>query len=95
MNDKSVRRLCSAIILRAIVDLADVAAYIQAHTLEDDPLEYRNSLRRYNELRQFFLSDWFEQMNPTPVSGTRMIMRIASSPQSFRSRVRGAIDGIQ
>lgn len=95
MNEKSVRRLCSAVILRAIGDLSEAAMYIQAHTVDDDPLEYRNTLRRYNELRQFFLSDWFEQMNPTPVSGTRMIARIATAPQSFQSQTRGVGYGIQ
>lgn len=95
MNEKSVRGLCSAVILRAILDASEALDYIREHDGGDDPLVYKHSLSVYDECRRFFLSDWFVQMNPTVVDGAGMLEYIAKNPISSKYQIRGAADGVQ
>lgn len=95
MNGSAVRGLCSAIILQAIIDLGKSIDYIRTHYEFDDPLAYSRNMRRYNECRRFFLSDWFANINPLSVSGKDMLALVAANPVTCKKEVRGAFYGIQ
>lgn len=95
MKEPSVRGLCSAIILQAIIDLGKSLDYIRTHNGADDPLAYSRNLKRYDECRRFFLSDWFADMNPLSVSGKDMLARVAANPVASKKKVRSAFYGVQ
>lgn len=95
MNESAVRGLCSAIILQAIIDLGKSLDYIRTHNGADDPLAYSRNLKRYDECRRFFLSDWFANINPLSVSGKDMLALVAANPVTCKKKVRGAFYGIQ
>lgn len=95
MNESAVRGLCSAIILQAIADFGKSLHYIRTHDSSDDPVAYYGNLKRYDECRRFFLSDWFSNINPTSLSGGDMLASAASNPEAFKTKIRSAFYGIQ
>lgn len=95
MNESAVRGLCSAIIIQAIIDLGNSIDYIRTHYEFVDPLAYSRSLKRYDECRRFFLSDWFADINPLSVSGRDILARVAANPVTCKKKVRSAFYGIQ
>lgn len=95
MNESAVRGLCSAIILQAIIDLGKSIDYIRTHNEFDDPITYSRNMKRYNECRSFFLSEWFANINPLSVSGKDMLVLISANPVTCKKKIGGAFYGIQ
>ena len=73
-KDSAARQLLCAMTLQAIADYARAYDYISTHDIEEHELGVKTALNRIHEIEYFFLSEWFEFINPIPrIKGSEIL----------------------
>lgn len=84
-KDTAVRRLVCTMTLQAIADYVRAHDYISTHDIEEYEPEVKSALGRMHEIDYFFLSEWFEFLNPIPrISGTEILALLHSGALDSR-----------